>query len=303
MYDQASTLRIMASNTAPIEVSAEKQHLHTINSGRKLNGTRCVAVTGGKGGIGKSNLAVNLSLELGALGNRVTLLDADFGLANADILCGLAPKFHLGHVFAGVKGLDEVVVNISEKVSLIPGGSGIEDLANLSGNAREYIFAELQLMEENADFMVIDTAAGIAENVLGVLLAASEVVIVATPEPTCLVDAYATIKVILRHAPGKQISLVVNNFVGVAEAKQVYQQLNSAVYCFLSSQIEFLGMIPHDAMLAEAVREQVPVVQYAPDCPASRAIRLVAKQFQQQKQKDRDARLQLQSFWETLAGS
>lgn len=303
MNDQASTLRTMASNTMPMEISAEKQRLQSGIFGKTQTGTRCIAVTGGKGGIGKSNLAVNLSLELGALGNRVTLLDADFGLANADILCGLAPKYHLGHVFAGIKGLDEVVVNISDKVSLIPGGSGIEDLANISGNAREYIFAELQLMEENTDFMLIDTAAGIAENVLGVLLSANEVVVVATPEPTCLVDAYATIKVILRHAPTKPISLVVNNFVGMAEAKQVYQQLNSAVYCFLSSQIEFLGMIPHDSMLSEAVREQVPVVQYAPDCPASRAIRLVAKQFNQQKQKDRDSRIQLQSFWETLANS
>lgn len=303
MYDQASTLRTMTSNTMPMEVSAETHRLQSGSFGKTQSGMRCIAVTGGKGGIGKSNLAVNLSLELGALGNRVTLLDADFGLANADILCGIAPKFHLGHVFAGIKGLDEVVVNISDKVNLIPGGSGIEDLANLSSNAREYIFAELHLMEEKTDFMVIDTAAGISENVLGVLLSATEVVVVATPEPTCLVDAYATIKVILRHSPNKQISLVVNNFVGVAEAKQVYQQLNSAVYCFLNSQIEFLGMVPHDSKVSESVREQVPVVQYAPDCPASRAIRLVAKQLNQQKQKDRDARIQLQSFWESLANS
>lgn len=303
MYDQASTLRYMVSNTLSLNQTQEGSVQAKSGLRFEKPQTRSLAITAGKGGVGKSNFAVNLALSLGSLGNQVTLLDADFGLANADILCGVSPKHHLGHVFAGMKNIDEVSVGIGNNVNLIPGGSGIEDLANISANARSYIFAELQAMEQNLDFMIVDTAAGIAENVLGVLLSASEVIVVATPEPTCIVDAYATIKVILRHSPHKPISLVVNNFVGIGEAKQVFQQLNSAVYSFLGYQIEFLGMIPHDPSISEAVREQTPVVHYAPESPASRAIKLIAKQFNQQKQKGTDFNTEAQSFWEMLSNS
>lgn len=261
---------------------------------------RCIAITGGKGGVGKSNLAVNLALELGSLSNRVTLLDADFGLANADLLCGVSPKFHLGHAIAGLKELDEITIRLSEKVSLIPGGSGVEALANFSLASKPHILAQLQAMEKSQDFMLIDTAAGIAENVLGVLISASEVIITVTPEPTSIVDAYATIKVILRHSPAKPISIVINNVVGVGDAEQVFQPISAAVHGFLNHRVEFLGMIPHDQQVPEAIREQIPIVQYAPGSPASRAIRLIAKQLHNQKLTGFKLS-KAQSFWDTLA--
>lgn len=261
---------------------------------------RCLAVTGGKGGVGKSNLSVNLALELGSLGNRVGLVDADFGLANIDLMCGVVPEFHLGHVIAGLKELDEVTIGLSKNVSLIPGGSGIEELANSSIATRPHVFAQMRLMEEKLDFMLIDTAAGIADNVSGVLSSASEIIVVVTPEPTSIVDAYATIKVILRHSPTRPISIVVNNIVGIGDAEKVFQSISSAVFGFLNRHVGFLGMIPFDPAVQEAIREQTPVVRYAPNTPASRAIRLIAKQLNRQDRDD-PRPSEVQSFWEMLA--
>lgn len=267
---------------------------------KKAARPRSIAITGGKGGVGKSNLAVNLSLELGLLGNQVSLLDADFGLANIDLLCGVSPKYHLGHVISSLMDLEDIRIPLTDNVSFIPGGSGVEELTRVSVTTHPHIFEKLRMMESNCDFMLIDTAAGIAESVVSVLVSAAEVVIVATPEPTSIVDAYATIKIILRYVPDKPISVVVNNVVGIGDAEQVFQSLNSAVKNFLGHRIDFLGMIPNDSSLAEAVREQVPLVQYAPNVPASRAIRLIAKQLNAHNRKTSGLQ-EVKSFWDSLA--
>jgi flagellar biosynthesis protein FlhG len=155
-------------------------------------------------------------------------------------------------------------------------------------------------MDESLDFLIIDTAAGIAENVSGILTSASEVIVVVTPDPTSIVDAYATIKVILRRSPGKAISVVVNNIVGIGDAEQVYQSINAAVHGFLDHHLNFLGMIPHDSQVQEAIRKQVPVVRYAPGSPASRAIRLIAKQLHGQD-RNNPGFPRIKSFWDSLA--
>lgn len=301
MNDQASTLRLIASNNPQTvaTVEAEKEKAPNPRPAR-VKPLRCLAITGGKGGVGKSNLSINLALELGKLLNRVILIDADFGLANADLLCGISPKFHLGHVVANVKEIEDIAISLDEQVKLIPSGSGIEELANISTRRRNEVFSKLATIEKDADYMLIDTAAGISENVIGVLLAAAEVIVVVTPEPTSIVDAYATIKTVIRHDPEKTISVVVNNVVGVGDAEQVFQQINSAVKSFLERNVEFLGMIPHDSRLVEAVREQLPVVQFAPDAPSSRAFRLLAKQLHHQIKKGSPYPIQTESFWHLL---
>lgn len=301
MNDQASTLRLIASNAPAITVGMPLDQIPPIESRKHSTNLRCLAITGGKGGVGKSNLSVNLALELGSFGKQVGLLDADFGLANADLLCGVTPKFHLGHVVAGTKELEEITINLAENVTLIPGGSGIEELANFSFISRPYIYSQLMEMEERLDFMLIDTAAGIAENVIGVLISATEVIVVVTPDPTSIVDAYATIKVILRHAPSKPISIVVNNVVGIGDAEHVFQQISAAARTFLKHKVNFLGMIPNDPMVSEAIREMTPVVQYKPDSPASRAIRLIAKQIQKTPSLPIGNSGKLQSFWNMLS--
>lgn len=268
---------------------------------RNSRHSRNIAVTGGKGGVGKSNLAVNLALELGLLGNQVALLDADFGLANADLLCGVSPAYHLGHVVEGLKRVDDITIPLSREVELIPGGSGIEELANFALASKPHVLAQLQAMEENLDFMVIDTAAGIADNVSGVLTAASEVVIVVTPEPTSIIDAYATIKVMLRRQPNASVSVIVNQVVGLGDAEQVFQSIGTATRQFLDHRLEFLGMIPSDPQVTEAIRSQVPVTQYAAGSPASRAIRLIAKNLHKRTRQD-SSPVDAPSFWSQLAG-
>lgn len=290
--DQAATLRTMASGTLHGGRSAAAATDTALTS-------RSIAITGGKGGVGKSNLSVNLSLELGSLGNRIGLLDADFALANADLLCGVSPSFHLGHVVAGVKELEDIVISLAPNVDLIPGGSGVEELASFSITDEPHVFEKVRRMDANLDFLVIDTAAGIAENVAGILAAASEVIVVVTPDPTSIVDAYATIKVVLRRAPGKQISVVVNNIVGIGDAEQVYQSINAAVHGFLDHHLNFLGMIPHDGQVQEAIRKQIPIVRYAPGSPASRAIRLIAKQLHGQD-RNNPGFPRIKSFWDSL---
>jgi flagellar biosynthesis protein FlhG len=293
MNDQASTLRTIASAKRPVAVQ---------RSAKNSRDSRCIAITGGKGGVGKSNLAVNLALELGLLDNQVALLDADFGLANADLLCGVSPRYHLGHVIEGLKSLDEIAIAISDDVELIPGGSGIEELANFSLASRPHILSQMQALEENLDFMIVDTAAGIADNVSGVVAAASEVIIVVTPEPTSIIDAYATIKVILRHQRNAVVSIVVNNAVGVGEAEQVFQSISTAVREFLDHKVEFLGMIPSDPQVPEAIRNQVPVTQFSPGSPASRAIRLIAKELNKHLRSDAPSS-NVRSFWAQFAGN
>lgn len=265
--------------------------------------TRSIAITAGKGGVGKSNFAVNLAIEMGKLGKRVVLLDADFGLANADLLCGLTPKFHLGHVISGIKELEDIFLEVSENVHLVPGGSGIEELVNFSLSARTDTYRKLREMETGNDFMLIDTAAGIGHNVLDVLTSASEVVIVATPEPTSIVDAYATIKVVLKYSPEKPISVLINNATSLAEANRVFLQLDSASRSFLHRQLDLLGMVPLDPRVQEAVREQIPVVQYAPECPASRATRLIARHFCQQESLAQNTSRQFVSFWSAFTSN
>lgn len=301
MKDQASTLRFMASSSASAVADIEEGSGENKEMTRRKSGkVRYIAITGGKGGVGKSNLSVNLSLELGMLGKKVGLIDADFGLANADLLCGVSPKFHLGHVIKSLKDLDDIKVAIDENVTLIPGGSGFEDLANMSRGAYSYLLTKLREMEESLDFMIIDTAAGIAENVSGVLISAEEIIVVVTPEPTSIVDAYATVKLILRHSPDKKISIVVNSVVGIGDAERVFLQIHAAARGFLSHELEFLGAIPQDQQLVEAVREQTPVVKHAPNCPASRAIRMIARQMQNRNSKEAEALAQTRSFWEAL---
>jgi flagellar biosynthesis protein FlhG len=305
MNDQATTLRRMAS-VPKINLNVATGAAATIDNKdwAVTHSTRTIAITGGKGGVGKSNVAVNLALALASRGRRVTLLDADLGLANADVLMGLNPQFHLGHVLMGQRELSEVVVETEGGVRLIPGGSGIEDLANMTSDQHPRLVAELRAMEETSEYMIIDTAAGIGGNVTGVLKAAAEVVVVTTPDPTAVVDAYALIKVLHQHSPTKSIRIIVNDVVGIGDAEQTFTQLRGAVLRFLGHSVEHLGTIPRDPELAEAVREQVPVFEYAPDTPASRAFRLIAKHLDQPNETKANVKsVTARSFWNLLVES
>lgn len=262
---------------------------------------RTVAVTGGKGGVGKSNFAVNVALELAALGRRVSLLDADLALANADVLLGLNPRYHLGHVLSGQRRLDEVVIKTRRRLRLLPGSSGIEEMASLTNEQHSRLVAELRAMECDADFMLIDTAAGVGGNVTGVLRAADEVILVTTPDPTAVINAYAALKVLHQCSPSKPVRMVVNDVAGLGDAEQTFKRIASAAARFLKHPVELLGLVPRDAHLAEAVHRRTPVVEYAPEAPSSRALRLCARLLVEETYGQPDDGGSCESFWRTLA--
>jgi flagellar biosynthesis protein FlhG len=198
--------------------------------------------------------------------------------------------------------LQEVQIEVMEGLRLIPGGSGVAELASLSLDQHTRLIAELRAIETDSDFMIIDTAAGIASNVIGILKAVAEVIIVTTPDPTALVDAYATIKLMHQAAADTPIRIVVNDVVELNDADRVFKQLRATTARFLNREIDYLGTIPHDAELIEAVREQRPVVQYAPDTPASRALRLIARHLEINRT-GRDAGKKTRSFWSVLSSA
>ena len=300
IIDQATTLRLMAAVSLDGTL-APTATLPTEPLWATTKLAQTIAVASGKGGVGKSNVAVNVALELAELGHRVTLLDADMALANADVLLGITPKYHLGHVLTGQRTLQEVQIEVTEGLRLIPGGSGIAELASLSLEQQTRLIAELRAIETDSDFMIIDTAAGIAGNVIGILKAVAEVIIVTTPDPTALVDAYATIKLIHQFSTDTSIRIVVNDVVELGDADRVFKQLRTTTARFLNRDIDYLGAIPHDSELIEAVREQRPVVQYAPDTPASRALRLIARHLEINRTgRDRSKKA---SFWTMLSSA
>lgn len=304
MTDQAKTLRLMAAQReSGAQTALAATGMALAQQAAPTKHMRTLAVTSGKGGVGKSNVAVNVALEWAALGRRVSLLDADLALANADVLLGLNPQYHLGHVLQGQRSLQDIIIEVAYGVRLIPGGSGVEELANLARHQHARLISELQALESEADCMIIDTAAGIAENVTGVLHAADEVIVVTTPDPTAVVDAYAVIKVLHQQNPAKPLWVIVNDVVGIGDAERIFAQLQSAVTRFLGHQLTMLGTIPRDAQLAEAVREQVPVVLYAPDTPASRSLRLIAKQLETEHSAGLKRLQNQRSFWAALSAT
>lgn len=261
--------------------------------------TRTIAITSGKGGVGKTNVAVNLAAALAGRRLRVLLLDADLGLANADVLFGLSPQWHIGHVLAGQRTLKEITIRTESEVRLIPGGSGVTDLANLTQKQQRQLVAELRAMEDDTDFIIVDTAAGIAGNVTGVLAAASEAIVVSTPDPASVIDAYATIKVLHQQSPVKPIWVVINNAHNLPEAEQAYHQISAATLRFLNRKIEHLGTIPNDPHLRQAVLEQVPVLVHSPQCISTRAFHLIAKTLQHSHFKTSEI-TGVTEFWDLL---
>ena len=238
------------------------------------NKTRCIAISSSKGGVGKSIIALNLALELGLLGNQVGLLDLNVGVGTADRLCGLIPEFHLGHVIAGWKTLDEIKIELTKSVSLYP-NVGDESLIDLAAGY-SHILTKLQHKKKSADFILVDTASGVSENVIEMLLATQEAIVVVTNEPNSIIDAYKIMTIIMDHSPDKEVSILVNNIHNESDGEG-FDYLGNITDRFLGLDPKFLGIIPYDPLMNEAVRKRKPIVDYAPDAPASLGIRLIAK--------------------------
>jgi len=245
---------------------------------------RVVCVTSGKGGVGKSNLTTNLAYALARQGKRVLVLDADLNLANVDVLLGLTPKFNLHHMFTGEKSLREVMIDGPGGIQILPGSSGIMELSNLTETQKLYFLSEMEELNQRLDLMLIDTAAGINDNVIYFNLAAQERIVLLTPEPTSLTDAYALIKVLSTRHDVKRFSIVVNLAQSEREAIAVFRQLSLVCDQFLGTlSLDFLGHIPYDKKLIQAVRNQRLVTVLFPETAASRMFFKIAQQLDDNK--------------------
>jgi flagellar biosynthesis protein FlhG len=235
-----------------------------------------LAITSGKGGVGKTNVTVNLAVALARMRHRVVVLDADFGLGNVDVLLGLAPPTHLGHVLSGEKSLREVMVHGPEGIHIIPASSGLRELTVLSTTHWERLESGLKALADDYDFLLVDTAAGIADNVIDLLATTDRVLVVTSPEPTAVVDAYAVIKVLNANGVQKDLGVLVNDARDAEEASIVFRQLQVAAERFLNRRVQSYGFVAHDPAVRDAVCLQQPVVFQHPQSPASLCFRMLA---------------------------
>lgn len=242
----------------------------------QVRSSHVIAVTSGKGGVGKSNVALNLSILLSAAGNRVALLDGDLGLANLDVLVDAPVRANLAHVVAGKRKLDEVVVELPCGVQLVPGASGLSRMADLNEFQRSRLLDQLVTLEEQNDVIIIDTGAGIGRNVLGLATGADTVLVVATPEPTSVTDAYAMVKVLAQQGCEGQLNLLVNFAMDRNEARATYNRIATVARDFVGAALYDAGYILNDPRVGAAVRKRKPYVLAFPRCQASRCLAALA---------------------------
>lgn len=237
---------------------------------------RIITVASGKGGVGKTNLVVNLGIALAKRGSRVLIIDADLGLANVDIVLGLTSRYNLYHVIKGEKKIHEIIVDGPEGIKVVAGGAGIQELANLSSSQRVQFIASLSELDSYADIILIDTSAGISQNVLGFIWASDETIIVTTPEPTAIRDAYGIIKAIALGNKDAKIRLVVNMASSSEEAEDVASRIETVARQFLDIGVDKLGFILRDHLVSEAVIKQRPFIVIYPNSKAARCVESVA---------------------------
>jgi flagellar biosynthesis protein FlhG len=243
---------------------------------------RAIAIASGKGGVGKSNLALNLSIELARLGRRVALFDADLGCANADVLCGLPVKSTLADVVNGRRRLSEIMVRVPGirgrgGVGLVPGASGVTEVATLHATQRQLLVEQLVALEKVVDLVLIDVGAGIAADAVGFASAADSVLLTCTPEPTAMTDAYAAAKAILVRRPDLDLSLVVNMAGSDEEGHAVHTRMDTVARRHLGRSLPLAGIVPFDFSVVGAVKRRKPLALLAPDARATVAIRTIAR--------------------------
>ena len=237
---------------------------------------RVIAITSGKGGVGKTNTVLNLSLALSRLQRRVLLLDGDMGLANVDVLLGLTPRFTLEHVLNGQRDVNDVVLQGPHGLRILPSSSGISELSELTVDEQTRLFNELRRVDDEVDYLFIDTGAGISSNVLRFNACAGEVYLVVSPEPTSMTDAYALMKLLSIKYHVRRFGLIANQVNSEQDGRAVYDRLNRVCSQYLQANLTYLGSVPFDRHIHKAVRQQRALMDAYPGAPAAKAIARIA---------------------------
>jgi flagellar biosynthesis protein FlhG len=297
--DQAEGLRTLMKNG-----SREKGVPRSVvPPPRPSGGDRCpkvFSVASGKGGVGKTNLVANLGYAFTQLGKRILILDADLGLANIDVLLGLTPRYTIEHLFDRTKTFAELLIKGPGGMSIMPASSGVMDLVDLKEEQKLFLLSEIDLMAGQIDLLLIDTGAGISSNVLYFNMAAQESIVIVTPEPTSITDAYALIKVLSVRFKKKTFMVLVNLVEGDHEARDVFRKISLVADRFLEQvSIDYLGFIPFDEKLPWAVKQQRAVLELYPKAPSSRGFMDLAKRLAERPVQFKGDG-QIQFFWKQL---
>lgn len=236
--------------------------------------TRVITVTSGKGGVGKTNLSVNLAISYAQMGKRTIIFDADLGLSNVNVALGVipGPKYNLYHVLKGQKNILDVATDAPGGVKIISGAVGITELSNLSEEQRKKFVESLSKLSEIAEIIIIDTGAGLSANVLSFILAADEVILITTPEPTAIADAYGMMKAICKEDEEKNVKLVINRVSNIMEGKKVVDHFTNIVGQFLNMKVESLGYIFEDAIVGKSIRQRKPFALIYPNSKATNCV-------------------------------
>ncbi len=262
---------------------------------------RVLTVTSGKGGVGKSNTSINLAIQFRKMGQKVIILDADFGLANIEIMFGAVPKHNLSDLIYKGKNIKEIITWGPMEVGFISGGSGITGLSNLTLDNLRTIIQSLSQLDEMADTIIVDTGAGIADSVMEFLVASSEILLVTTPEPTSITDSYSLLKALSRHSQfikeETRIKLVANKIQKPGDGKILYEKLSTVAGKYLKTPMEYLGEVPEDSQLSRAVMQQKPVSMEFPRARSAQAYEQIAAILTDMPVEETDNRRGMASFF------
>ncbi len=264
-------------------------------------GTRTISITSGKGGVGKTMLTANLALRLSQLGNKVLIFDGDLGMANVDILYGVKAEANIYDVLTGSKSIREVCIEVAKDVFLIPGGSGVLEFNNLNGFQRRAMIEAVATLPQDFDYMLIDTAPGITDNVLYLNAAAQTISVIITPDPASLADSYALIKVLHQKYKENKFSIICNNVRDDIEGAGLYQRFNDVVNKFLYIGLDYLGSVPMDPTLRKATQMNRLIMRHDPTAESAKAIKNICTQIVNSNQKY-VTKGGLQMFWEQVVG-
>lgn len=280
---------------------AEQLRIIKANSQQPKSLARVITVTSGKGGVGKSNTSINLAIQFRKMGKRVIILDADFGLANIEIMFGAVPKHNLCDLIYQGKNIREIITWGPMDVGFISGGSGIAGMSNLSRDYLTYIIRNLAELDVIADIIIVDTGAGIADAVLEFLVASGEILLVTTPEPTSITDSYSLLKALYRHPRFREdctkVKMIANRVEKEEEGKILFDKLNAVVTRYLKLPMTYLGSIPQDVQLSRAVMQQMPVSLQNPGAKSSIAFERIAARLLDREEAERQPRRGMAAFF------